>query len=120
MKKLEVLIAPSQLDRVRSHLIGVGIWELSVSDVVQSHKTGNSVPHWGADEADYCELLKLELVTEDESVGSVVSAIRAATDHARLNAARVIILPVEQSMRIRCGERGPIALSARRGRSAAA
>lgn len=120
MKKLEVLIAPSQLDKVKSYLIGVGIWELSVSDVVEYRQTDNSAPHWGADEADYCELLKLELVTEDESVGPVLSAIRAATGHARLNASRVIILPVEQSIRIRSGERGPIALNARRGSSAAA
>jgi nitrogen regulatory protein P-II 1 len=120
MKKLEVLIAPSQLDKVRSHLIGVGIWEFSVSDVVQYRQTDNSAPHWGADEADYRELLKLELVTEDESVVVVLTAIRAATDHARLNPLRVIILPVEQSIRIRSGEHNRVAVGARRGNSAAA
>jgi len=120
MKKIEVLIAPSQLDKVRSHLISVGIWELSVSDVIHYRKTDNSAPHWGADETDYCELLKLELVAEDESVVLILNAIRSATGGARLNPSRVLILPVEQSIRIRSSEHNPVALSARRGNSAAA
>jgi nitrogen regulatory protein P-II 1 len=120
MKKMEALIAPWQLDKVRTLLINIGIWELAVSDVVQYRKTDNSAPHWGADETDYCELLKLELVTEDESVGPVLSAIRAAIGGDRLNTSGVLILPVEQAIRIRSGQRGPVALSARRGNSAAA
>jgi nitrogen regulatory protein P-II 1 len=120
MKKIEVLISPSQLDKVRTLLISIGIWELVVSDVVQYRKEDPSGRSWSPSETDHSELLKLELVTEEESVERVLAAFRSAIGGTRLNKPTALILPVEQSIRIRTSERGPVALNSRRGHSAAA
>ena len=118
MKKIEVLISPSQLDKVRTLLISMGIWELTVSEVIRSSGDDPLPPLSEASKSDDSELLKLELVTEEESVAKALGAIGSAIGRSRLNSSSVAILPVEQSTQIRSAEGGSVA--SRGGASAAA
>jgi len=59
------------------------------------------------------EFLKLELVIDDSAAISVASMIGVVGSSPRIGSAKVAILPVEEAVRIRTGERGLAALESR-------
>jgi len=89
-----------------------------VSEVIRYRNDDQLQPLWDASESDSSELMKLELVTEEESVAKALGAIGSVIGRTRLNSSRVGILPVEQSIEIRSAGGGVGA--SRRGDSAAA
>jgi nitrogen regulatory protein P-II 1 len=115
MKKLEAVISPSRLDKVRNCLIEKEIWEISVSEV--SLYTLSAAPgsvRWSSFEISGSpERLKLELVINDAAAISVASMIGEVGSSSHFASAKVAILPVEEAVHIRTGERGLAALEPR-------
>jgi nitrogen regulatory protein P-II 1 len=58
----------------------------------------------------FLQKVKLEVVVDDGQVGQVVEAIVGAARTGKIGDGKIFVLPVEEVIRIRTGERGSLAL----------
>jgi nitrogen regulatory protein PII len=59
---------------------------------------------------DFLPKIKLEVAISDDLVDKVVEAIAGAANTGRIGDGKIFVLPIEQAVRIRTGERGDEAL----------
>ena len=112
MQKVEAIIKPFKLDEVKDALSGLGIQGLTVSEVKGfGRQKGHTELYRGAEYVvDFLPKIKLEIVVADAQVESVVSAIADAANSGKIGDGKIFVLPIEESVRIRTGERGDSAL----------
>jgi nitrogen regulatory protein P-II 1 len=112
MQKVEAIIKPFKLDEVKDALAGLGIQGLTVSEVKGfGRQKGHTELYRGAEYVvDFLPKIKLEIVVSDAMVEQVVQAIAEAANSGRIGDGKIFILPMEESIRIRTGERGDSAL----------
>ena len=112
MKKVEAIIKPFKLDEVKESLSGIGIQGLTVTEVKGfGRQKGHTELYRGAEYVvDFLPKVKLEIIVKDESVASVVDAIEKAAKTGRIGDGKIFVLPIEEVVRIRTGERGDQAL----------
>jgi nitrogen regulatory protein P-II 1 len=108
MKKIEAIIKPFKLDEVKESLSSVGVQGLTVSEVKGfGRQKGHTELYRGAEYVvDFLPKVKLEVIVTDEKVAEVVSAIEKAAKTGRIGDGKIFVLPVEEVIRIRTGERG--------------
>ena len=112
MRIVEAVIKPFKLDEVREALNQVGIQGLTVTEVKGfGRQKGHTELYRGAEYVvDFLPKVKLEVVVDDERVESVVEAIRTAANTGRIGDGKIFVLPLEEAIRIRTGERGSEAI----------
>jgi nitrogen regulatory protein P-II 1 len=54
--------------------------------------------------------VKLEIIVKDESVSNVVDAIEKSAKTGRIGDGKIFVLPIDEVVRIRTGERGEQAI----------
>jgi nitrogen regulatory protein P-II 1 len=108
MKKIEAVIKPFKLDEVKEALSRVGIEGLTVSEVKGfGRQKGHTELYRGAEYVvDFLPKMKLEIVITDEAVDAVVEAIVGAANTGKIGDGKIFVLPLEEAIRIRTGERG--------------
>ena len=108
MRKIEAIIRPERLQHVQDALDELGVSGLTVSDVVGCGRQKGYTEQYRGSRANISLLPKIKV----ESVvpaGLLESAVEAIVDAARtgeIGDGRVFVQPIEQSVRIRTGERG--------------
>jgi nitrogen regulatory protein P-II 1 len=112
MKKVEAIIKPFKLDEVKDALGEVGIKGMTVTEVKGFGRTGGKreVYRGSAYVVDFVPKVKLEVVVADDMVVSVLDAIEKAAKTGRIGDGKVFVSPIEESIRIRTGERGEDAI----------
>ena len=112
MKKVEAIIKPFKLDEVKESLSGIGIQGLTVTEVKGfGRQKGHTELYRGAEYVvDFLPKVKVEVVVADGIVGRVVEAIERAAKTGRIGDGKIFVVPVEEVIRIRTGERGEDAL----------
>jgi nitrogen regulatory protein P-II 1 len=112
MKKVEAIIKPFRLDEVKEALHEVGIQGITVSEVKGfGRQKGHTELYRGAEYVvDFLPKVKIEVVVEDDQVVKVVEAIQNAARTGRIGDGKIFVLPCEEVIRIRTGERGADAL----------
>jgi nitrogen regulatory protein P-II 1 len=112
MKKVEAIIAPSKLEAVRDSLLGRGISGLSVSEVLgHGHEPGRVAYYRGSPyDIDFHPKLKLEIVVRDEDAIPTAYAISDAARTGRVGDGKIMIVAVEDAVRVRTGEHGLAAI----------
>jgi nitrogen regulatory protein P-II 1 len=112
MKKVEAIIRPSQLDAVRTAIAKLGIEGMTITEVSGvGRERGHAMLYRGTlFLVDYLARVKVEIVVSDENASPVALAILDAARTGRNGDGRVWILPVDEAVRIRTGERGPAAV----------
>ncbi|MFT5444645.1 MAG: nitrogen regulatory protein P-II 1 [Myxococcota bacterium] len=112
MKKVEAIIKPFKLDEVKEALQQIGVQGLTVTEVKGfGRQKGHTELYRGAEYVvDFLPKIKLEIVITDEMVDKAVEAIIEAANTGRIGDGKIFILPLEESIRIRTGERGPDAV----------
>ena len=112
MKLVSAIIKPFKLDEVRDALTGVGVSGLTVSEVKGfGRQKGQTEIYRGAEYlVSFLPKVKIEIVVEDSVVERAVEAIQAAARTDRIGDGKIFIVPVEDAIRIRTGERGADAL----------
>ena len=112
MKKVEAIIKPFKLEEVKEALSKLGIQGLTVSEVKGfGRQKGHTELYRGAEYVvDFLPKVKLEVLIEDSKAGEVTDAIIAAARTGRIGDGKIFILPVDDAIRIRTGERGPQAI----------
>lgn len=108
MKKVEAIIKPFKLDEVKEALNEIGIQGITVSEVKGfGRQKGHTELYRGAEYVvDFLPKIKLEIVVSDEIVAQVVEAIENTAKTGRIGDGKIFILPIDEVVRIRTGERG--------------
>ena len=108
MKKIEAIIKPFKLDEVKEALSRVGVDGMTVSEVKGfGRQKGHTELYRGAEYVvDFLPKVKLEIVVTADLVEKVVEAIVAAANTGKIGDGKIFVLPLEEAVRIRTGERG--------------
>jgi nitrogen regulatory protein P-II 1 len=108
VKKIEAIIRPERLQEVQDALDELGVSGLTVSEVMGCGRQKGYTEQYRGSRANISLLpkLKVESVVSDEITDQAVDAIVAGAYTGETGDGRVFVYPVEQSVRIRTGERG--------------
>ncbi len=108
MKKIEAIIKPFKLDDVKEALNGIGIKGMTVSDVKgYGRQKGHKEIYRGAEyEVDFIPKTKIEIIVDATQVDQVVDTIRDAANTNKIGDGKIFVLPVEEVIRVRTGEKG--------------
>ncbi|EPX60486.1 Nitrogen regulatory protein P-II [Cystobacter fuscus DSM 2262] len=115
MKKIEAIIKPFKLDDVKDALHEVGVRGLTAMEVKGfGRQKGHTELYKGAEYVvDFLPKVKVEVVVDDDLAERVVDAIvRAARSgtEGKIGDGKIFVIPVDEAVRIRTGERGSDAL----------
>jgi nitrogen regulatory protein P-II 1 len=112
MKKVEAIIKPFKLDEVKESLSAIGVQGLTVSEIKGfGRQKGHTELYRGAEYVvDFLPKVKLEIIASDEKVGDIINAIEKSAKTGRIGDGKIFVLPIEEVIRIRTGERGPDAV----------
>lgn len=113
MKKIEAIIKPFRLEAVRDALNEIGVQGMTITEVKGfGRQKGHTELYRGAEyTVDFLPKMKIEVVVPEASVPSVVSEIRRAAMTGKIGDGKILIIPVENAIRIRTGEQGEAAVS---------
>lgn len=112
MKKIEAIIKPFKLDEVKGALNEIGIQGITVSEVKGfGRQKGHTELYRGAEYVvDFLPKIKIEIVVKADMAAKVVEAIVNAAKTGRIGDGKIFILPVDEVVRIRTGEKGEEAI----------
>ncbi len=112
MKKIEAIIKPFKLEDVKEALASVGVQGMTVSEVKGfGRQKGHTELYRGAEYTiDFLPKVKIEIVVPDEKCSQVVETIQGSAKTGRIGDGKIFILPCEEVIRIRTGERGAAAI----------
>jgi nitrogen regulatory protein P-II 1 len=112
MKKVEAIIKPFKLDEVKEALSSIGVQGLTVSEVKGfGRQKGHTELYRGAEYVvDFLPKVKLEIIVSDDLAAQVVETIERAARTGRIGDGKIFVMPMEDVVRIRTGERGSSAL----------
>jgi nitrogen regulatory protein P-II 1 len=108
LKKIEAIIKPFKLDEVKDALNDLGVKGMTISEVKGfGRQKGHTEIYRGAEYViDFLPKIKVEVVVGQEMVAKIIEAIQAAARTGKIGDGKIFILPVEEVIRIRTGERG--------------
>ena len=112
MKKIEAIIKPFKLDDVVDALSEVGVEGVSVTEIRGfGRQKGRTEIYKGAEYVvDFLPKIKLEIIVPAGLVDSAIEAIRKSAFTGKIGDGKIFVIPVEQAVRIRTGERDEQAL----------
>lgn len=112
MKKIEATIKPFKLDDVKEALSAIGVRGLTVSEVRGfGRQRGRAELYRGREYVvDFMPKIKLEIVVTDELAEHAIETIGHIARTGRVGDGKIFIMPIDEVVRIRTGERGANAL----------
>ena len=112
MRLVTAVVKPFRLEEVKAALQDAGISGMTVSEAQGfGRQGGHTETYRGAEYTiDLVPKMRLEIVVEDAQVDDVVDTIVAAARTGKIGDGKVWVLPAEDIVRIRTGERGKDAL----------
>lgn len=112
MKKIEAIIKPFKLDDVKEALNEMGIKGMTISEVKgYGRQKGHKEIYRGAEYIiDFIPKAKMEIIVEASQVDEVVEKILSAANTGKIGDGKIFVLPVEEVIRVRTGEKGTEAI----------
>ena len=113
MKKVEAIVKPFKLDDIKDALQELNIQGITVTEVKGfGRQKGHTELYRGAEYVvDFLPKIKIEVVVDDDLVEKVVSAIVTTANTGKIGDGKIFILPVDDAIRVRTGERGSDAIN---------
>jgi nitrogen regulatory protein P-II 1 len=112
MRLITAVVKPFKLDDVKTALESFGVQGLTVTEVNgYGRQRGHTEVYRGAEyTVDFVPKVKLEVVVADDDAADVVEVITKAASTGQIGDGKVWVVPVEEVVRVRTGERGAEAL----------
>lgn len=112
MKLITAIIKPHQLESVRDALERFGITGMTVSEASgYGRQRGHSEVYRGAEyTVDFIPKIRLEVLVDDTDADDVVNLVVQQARTGRIGDGKVWIVPVDEVVRVRTGDRGADAL----------
>jgi len=106
------VIRPDKLADVKESLAEIDAASLTVTNVSGRGSQPSKKGQWRGEEytVDLHQKVKVECVVEEVPTDDVVDAIEDAAHTGEPGDGKIFVLPVEEAVRIRTGERGPDAV----------
>ena len=113
MKKIEAIVKPFKLDDIKDRLDEIGVHGMTVSEVKGFGRGGGKAPIYPGAEyiIDFVPKIKIEIVIPDDLVHPVIDVLLESARTGHVGDGKIFVLPVDEAIRIRTGERGPEALA---------
>jgi len=110
MKLIKAIVRPNKVDEVKEALSKLSISGMTVTEVRGHGKQKGHTAVYRGKEYDVSLLPKMEIevVVQDGIVDEVIGAIVQAARTGEIGDGRVFVIPVDQTYRIRTGERDVI------------
>ena len=108
MKIVMAIIKPFKLDEVREALTSIGVQGLTVSEVKgYGRQKGHTEIYRGAEYAvSFLPKIKIQLLLDDKDAATACQIIEETCKTGRIGDGKIFVLPVDEVIRIRTGERG--------------
>ncbi|MDH4249386.1 MAG: P-II family nitrogen regulator [Deltaproteobacteria bacterium] len=112
MIKVEAIIKPHALEKVREALIQAGVTGMTLYEVSGiGRQKGRSELYRGAEYVvEFLPKLKLEVVVPASKEAEVVDLIAKAASSGKIGDGKIFTSPISTARRIRTGETGDLAL----------
>ena len=112
MKLIVAVLKPFKLDEVKEALKALGIHGMTLTEAQGfGRQRGHTEVYRGAEyEVEFVPKIRLEVVVDDAQVDEVANAIVDVAGTGKIGDGKEWILPVEEIIRVRTGERGTEAL----------
>ena len=111
MKKIEAIIRKTKFEDVKTALLEADIEWFSYYDVRGIGKAREARIYRGVMyDTSSIERILISIIVRDKNAEKPVQAILKSAHTGEIGDGRIFIIPVEDSIRIRTGERGDIAL----------
>jgi len=112
MKQIEAIIRNEKFTEVKSALERAGVVGMNIAEVQGRGRQRGLVRMWrGVPQGvDMLPKTKVEAVVTDEDVEWVIQAILKAAWTGNIGDGKIFVLPVEEVIRVRTGERGKDAI----------
>ncbi|MHB1651321.1 MAG: P-II family nitrogen regulator [Desulfitobacteriaceae bacterium] len=108
MKKVEAIIRPGKLDEVKDALSAAGIDGITVTNVLGCGRQKGHTQIYRGQEVEIRLLpkIRLEIICLDNRTEDIISIISETARTGKVGDGKIFISPIEESIRIRTGERG--------------
>jgi len=108
MKKVQAIIKPFRLDEVKEALANINVQGMTVIEVLGfGRQKGHKEVYRGAEyEVDFLPKVQIEIVAEDDKIDLIVETIQKTASTGKIGDGKIFVVPVEEVIRIRTGERG--------------
>ncbi len=111
MKKIEAIIRKTKFEEVKDALLDIDIEWFSYYDVRGVGKMRQARIYRGVKYDTSCiERVLISVVVRNLNVEKTIGAIVSAARTGEIGDGRIFVIPVEDAVRIRTGERGDISL----------
>lgn len=111
MKKIEAIIRKTKFEDVKDALLEIDIEWFSYYDVRGVGKSRQGRIYRGVVyDTSSIERVLLSIIVRDKNVEKTVAAIQKSAQTGEIGDGRIFVVPVDDAIRIRTGERGDIAL----------
>ena len=112
MKLITAVIKPHKLDEVKSALETFGVQGLTVSEASgYGRQKGHTEVYRGAEyTVDLVPKVRVEVLVDDTDAADVVEVVVKAAQTGRIGDGKVWVVPIDDVVRVRTGERGVDAL----------
>ncbi len=112
MKMVVAVIQPHQLDNIREALSDAGVHGMTAMDVKGfGRQKGHTEIYRSSEYVVYfLPKVKLEIAVSDDQVERAIEIISKTANTGKIGDGKIFVLPLEQVIRIRTGEKGEEAL----------
>ncbi len=112
MKLVVAFLKPFKLEDVKDALKAAGVSGMSVSDVRGfGRQSGQTEVYRGAEyEVEFVPKVRIDVLVDDHRAAEVVETIQRIAHTGEIGDGKIAVLPVDDVVRIRTGERGSDAL----------
>ncbi|SEP58042.1 nitrogen regulatory protein P-II family [Virgibacillus subterraneus] len=108
MKKIEAIIRPGKFQTLRDRLSSIGIGGLTVTEAAGTGKQkGQTGVFRGTTfQVQLLPKVKVEIVADEHQLDEIIDLIIESCSTGDIGDGKIFISPIEQTIRIRTGERG--------------
>jgi nitrogen regulatory protein P-II 1 len=112
MKHIEAIIKPFKLDEVKEALMKVGIQGMTITEVKGfGRQKGHTELYRGAEySVDFLPKVKIQILAPDDKAAQVVDTILQTARTGKIGDGKIFVMPAEEVIRIRTGEKGADAI----------
>lgn len=112
MKKIEAIVRPYTVELIKNELNSIGIGGMTVTNVEGFGNQGGHTEVYRDKEmcVSFVPKSKIEIVLDDGRVEDVIKIITENARSGEIGDGKIFVLPVEEVIKIRTGERGKKAI----------
>ena len=112
MKKIEAIVKPFKLEEVKEALAQIGIEGMTVTEVKGfGRQKGKTEIYRGSEYVvDFLPKIKIEVVLAEDKLEEAMDTIVQSARTGKIGDGKIFVLPVEEAVRIRTGEKAEAAV----------